>query len=127
MNDKIEIYPIIHFNKKMDSLIKHATLDLYYTLLDSNDIYESEKETLFRKHNNLFIQIGKCLIHFHFYSISLYQEPVLKIMLVDPIHFLPIFTHHPSFAQLKMIFNTTLYDYQKIILEIQKLRTIMLF
>lgn len=110
---------------KMDSMVKHSLLDLYYTLLDSNDILENEKDTLFRKHNHLFIQIGESLIHFYFYSVSFSFEPLLNIYFVDPITFYPIYTHHPSFTQIKMINGTTYYDFQKIIQEIKKLRYLM--
>ncbi len=114
-----------YFHKKMDSMNKHVTLDLLFTLYDSNDLSEDEKNTLFRKHNNLFLQIGKCLFHFHIYSISIFQEPFLHILTIDPETFHPIHTYHPSFYSLKMINTTTLYDFQKIIKEIKKLRHIL--
>ncbi len=106
---------------------KHVTMDLFYTLLDSHHILEVEKDTLFRKHNNLFIQIGKCLIHFHIYSLSYYEEPLLKIMIVDPFTFTHLHTFHPSFYHLLMIHSTTLYDFQKIIQEIQKIRKLLFY
>ncbi len=112
MNDK----------KKMESMNKHATLDLYFTLLDSNDILEEEKMTIVRKHNNLFIQIGKTIIHFHIYSTSIFHEPTLNIIFLDPWTLTPIHTFNPTLYKLRMINSMTSYDFQKIISEIQKLR-----
>lgn len=109
-----------------DSMVKHTLLDLYYTLLDTNDILENEKDTLFRKHNHLFIQIGKSLIHFHFYSISISFEPFLNIHFVNPTTFQQMYSYHPSFSQIRMINGTTYYDFQKIIQEIKKLRYILI-
>ncbi len=114
-----------YYQKKMDSMNKHATLDLFFTLLDSNDILDDEKKTLIRKHNNVFLQIGKCMFHFHIYSISLSQEPFLHILTIDPQNFTPMYQYHPSFYSLKMINTTTLYDFQKIIKELKKLRDIL--
>ena len=123
MNYNYRPHTSIH---KMDSMVKHTTLDLYYTLLDSYDILENEKETLFRKHNHLFIQIGKSLIHFHFFSNSLSFEPFLNIYFVDPLTFHQMYSYNPSFYQIKMINGTTYYDFQKIIQEIKKLRYILI-
>lgn len=112
---------------KMDAMIKRTIMDLYYTLLDSEDILDIEKESLFRKHNHLFIQVGKCLIHFYFYSRidSFNDEHYVQIYIVHPITFLPLFTYHPSFYSLKMINSTSQYDFLKIIQEIKKLRPLL--
>jgi hypothetical protein len=110
--------------KKMESMNKHATLDLYYTLLESNDLLEEEKKTIFRKHNNIFIQIGSTIIHFHIYSTSIFQEPTLNIIMLDPLTLTPIHTYNPTLYKFKMIYSMTSYDFQKIILEIPKLRNV---